>query len=149
MSNVHATCVAFGKQGVLIRGASGAGKSTLALQLIDAQGFGLGKTELRAQLVSDDQTLLRISKGQLIASAPVALAGLIELRGLGIVAVAYKKSVTIKLLVDLCAPDQIERWPAQKDLTDVIEGIRCPRILIGINNPAAPALVRAALHHFV
>ena len=51
---VHASCVAFGNKAVLIRGKPGSGKSDLVLQLIDAQGYGLGAKLLRAKLVADD-----------------------------------------------------------------------------------------------
>ena len=46
MSLLHASCVAFGDVGVLIRGKSGSGKSSLCLRLIDGEGFGLGTTAL-------------------------------------------------------------------------------------------------------
>ena len=67
---IHASAVALDGQGVLILGPSGAGKSALALQLI-----GLG-----AQLVGDDRIALDRVGGDVIASAPAALAGLIEAR---------------------------------------------------------------------
>ena len=55
MNSIHASCVAFGKFGVLIRGASGSGKSSLCLRLMDDEGFGIGDTLMRAvsQRLSD------------------------------------------------------------------------------------------------
>ncbi len=74
---VHATAVAIEGEAVLLRGPSGSGKSDLALRLIDGG----------AQLVADDQTLLRRAGGRVLASAPPAIAGLLEVRGVGVVRV--------------------------------------------------------------
>jgi len=149
MSNHHASCVAIGPCGVLIRGASGAGKSTLTLQLIDSQGYGLGKKLLRGQLVSDDQTLLLAMNGKLIGSPPKSLAGLIEIRGLGIITVAHKKSVNIKLVVDLLPPKIIERLPNPLDMHITLEGITLAHIAVATGNPAAAAIVRSALQNML
>jgi serine kinase of HPr protein (carbohydrate metabolism regulator) len=86
---------------VMLRGPSGSGKSDLALRLID-RGF---------ILVADDQVLLSREGNALIAKAPPALAGLIELRGLGIVTMPYCQSARIELVVDLVPSQQVERLP--------------------------------------
>lgn len=110
--NIHATCVRLGKAGtafgalrdagILLLGDSGVGKSDLALRLI-AQG---------ATLVSDDRTELFVARGRLCARAPRTIAGLIEVRGLGIVKVAAASSATIALAVTLSG--KIARLPARK-----------------------------------
>ena len=146
MSNIHASCVAIGKRGILIRGPSGSGKSTLALQLIDSEGHGLGNKPLRGHLVSDDQTILENSNGRLLAKPPIAIAGLIEIRGLGIQQVKFTKSAQVKLLVDLRPATEIERLPSQSDKYVELEGIKIPHIAIAIGNPAAAAIVRSALY---
>ena len=73
---LHASAVALGGRAVLLRGASGAGKSDLTLRLID-EG---------AQLVADDQVELTADANgrMLIAAAPEAIAGMLEVRGIGI-----------------------------------------------------------------
>ena len=147
MKTYHAVCVAFGSAGVLIRGVPGSGKSTLALQLIEAPGFGLGTKLLQARLVSDDQVELKNVKGKIIASAPSALAGLVEVRGLGLLSVGFKKSVTVKCVVDLVPATQVERLPHSADQTTDIEGVTLPRFSIAIANPAAAAILRSALHN--
>lgn len=80
-------------RGVLIEGASGAGKSDLALRAIDA-GWAL---------VADDRTLVWVSGGRLFGRAPAPLAGLIEARGVGVVASPWRAFAGIDLIVT-CAP---------------------------------------------
>lgn len=104
--NIHATCIrvaAAGKSfgtppsaGVLLLGKSGAGKSDLALRLI-ARG---------ARLVSDDRTDLSLVRGRLVASAPKAIAGLLEVRGVGIVKMARPQPTAVSLVVDLSGKAQ-------------------------------------------
>ncbi len=120
---VHATCVALRPPGpssgrtwraVLLRGPSGAGKSDLALRLIEAGG----------RLVADDQTRLTRRGCALVATAPATLAGLIEVRGVGIVKLARGQVLArapLALLVDLVPADRVERLPepAEETLLDV------------------------------
>lgn len=106
---VHATCVALRPgartwRAVLLRGPSGAGKSDLALRAIDDGG----------RLVADDQTRIERRGRTLRASAPAALAGLLEVRGLGIVKLGRGQLLArapLVLLVDLVPAEQIERMP--------------------------------------
>ena len=90
-ANIHASCVAIGGRGVLLLGKSGAGKSDLALRLI----------EDGAQLVADDRTILFVTKGALHAKAPASIQGLLEIRGLGIVAIGARPQAKIALVVRL------------------------------------------------
>ena len=74
---LHASAVAVGNRGLLIRGASGSGKSSLALQLIS----------LGASLVADDRVLVRRRpEGGLHLSCPEPIRGMIEARGFGLLA---------------------------------------------------------------
>jgi HPr kinase/phosphorylase len=91
MSNLHGSAVAFSGRGVLILGGSGSGKSALALALL-----GRG-----AALVADDRVELARRGGALIASAPAALAGLIEVRGVGIIRLPAAPEAVVTLAVDL------------------------------------------------
>ena len=75
METLHATAVALDGRAVLLLGKSGAGKSDLALRLV-AAGW---------RLVADDRVVVTAQGDRLIASAPPRLAGLMEVRGLGIV----------------------------------------------------------------
>lgn len=130
---VHGTCVALGPLGVLIRGPSGSGKSDLALRLI----------EDGAALVADDQVALDMQDGHLIATAPATIAGLIEVRGIGIVSLSRVESRPLALVVDLVARADVPRLPeaAQVELA----GISLPTIALYPFEASAPAKVRLAL----
>ncbi|WP_174284709.1 HPr kinase/phosphorylase [Sphingomonas bacterium] len=89
---IHATCVAVGGRAVMIEGPSGAGKSDLALRLIDRG----------AVLISDDYTLCVRVGTNLHARVPaMTIAGRIEVRGLGIVAMPHADDIPVALLVRL------------------------------------------------
>lgn len=107
ISGLHATCVSVDGQGVLILGKSGAGKTELALTLIE-RGKIFGRN---VQLVADDRTLLNAENQRLVASAPPALAGGIEIRGAGLFKIQYCMSVPLALVVQLVSPDQAQRYP--------------------------------------
>lgn len=103
---LHASCVAFGGKGILIRGASGSGKSTLALALL----------AIGADLVADDRTDIAVREGWPVASPPAALEGLIEVRGLGLLRADAKAPARLVVVIDL---DQTEtaRLPEPKTIT--------------------------------
>lgn len=98
---VHGTCVALAGRGVLLRGPSGSGKSDVALRLIDAGAI----------LVADDQVRLDRTAAGLIASAPPALSGLIEARGIGILRLPALERATLALVIDLVSRDAVPRLP--------------------------------------
>jgi hypothetical protein len=128
---VHAGCVAIGGRGVLIAGASGAGKSDLAMRLIDRG----------AALVADDYVSLRAEAGQVIASAPAAIAGLIELRGVGLLTLPYLAQAPVALVVDI---DLAAGRLPEPHLRDYC-GIALPAIGLNALEPSAPIKVEAAL----
>lgn len=143
--NIHATTIAIASHAIVIRGRPGSGKSELALRLIDAAGFGAGEVPLRAVLVSDDQTLLRVEDGRLIAAPPQTLAGMIELRGQGLLHLPYLNEAPVALVVDLREASEIERLPDERLLSTEIAGVTVPRIALDQTQPAAPAIIRMVL----
>ena len=138
---VHATCVALRLPGrtwraVLLRGASGAGKSDLALRLIDAGG----------RLVADDQTRITRRGRTLTASAPTVLAGLIEVRGVGIVKLARSQVLArapLAMIVDLVPPEHVERLPDPAE--EEVLGVALPLLALAPFEASAPAKLRLAL----
>jgi len=94
---LHASCVALNGRGLLISGASGSGKSGLALTLM----------ALGAGLVADDRVQLGARGGAVIASAPAAISGLIEARGLGLLHAEPVGPVPVFALLDLDCPETL------------------------------------------
>ena len=139
-ASVHASAVRVGNRAVLIRGPSGAGKSRLALDLILAGRAGQIAT---AVLVGDDRVHLTASDGRLTVRPARELAGLIEIRGLGIRRCDFVAEAVVGLVVDLAAADA-ERLPPPEALQIQISGIKIPRIPVGVGFAAFP-LVAAAL----
>ncbi len=142
---IHASCVAIGDRGVLILGPPKSGKSDLALRLIDDPGFGLGDDRLRAELVSDDQTLVMRRVDSLFASAPQAIAGKLEVRGIGILNVSYRREVALVLAVTLLPAAEIERLPGEHQLRYTLAGVDLAHVSVDPIAASAPARVRAAL----
>lgn len=142
---LHGTCVSIGGKGVLILGSPGAGKSDLALRLIDQPGAGLSGTPRRARLVADDQvTIIRHGDG-LAATAPAALRGKLEIRGLGIVELPVEASAPLVLAIRLADCAAIERLPDVPCAGFEALGVGLPLVLIDPSKASAPARVRAAL----
>jgi HPr kinase/phosphorylase len=133
MNLIHASCVVLGDSGVLIRGPAGAGKSGLALQMIDAG----------AELVADDYCELSRDGERLRAAPPTALAGKLEVRGLGIIALAFRPYAFIDLAVDLEPALSIERLPLQAHCD--IGGVRVACLKVDGSSPTAAACIRLAL----
>ena len=134
---VHASAVLVGARAVLIRGASGAGKSRLALELIDAARSGLLRW---ARLVGDDRVELKAAGGRLIVRPAPALAGLIEVRGAGVLRLAHETRAVVGLVVDLGAPDA-ERLPEKAVQQTEIDGICLPRLAVASGAAALPSVL--------
>lgn len=131
---IHATSVAFGYIGILLRGPSGAGKSDLALRLI----------EVGACLVADDQVRLKTEDGALRAAPPDELAGLLELRGAGLVRLPNVSETSIFLVADLVLSGAPERLPVE-DWCEY-SGLRIPRVEIVPFEQTAVAKLRIAAY---
>jgi HPr kinase/phosphorylase len=126
---LHASCAARlgpdGYDAVLLTGPSGAGKSDLLLRLID-RGFAL---------VADDQVIVEHQ----LARAPAPLAGLLEVRGLGIFRLPFLAAATPRLVVRLGL--SLERLPQPEQDPD----FGLPLVTIDPHHPSAPARVALAL----
>jgi hypothetical protein len=144
-TNIHATTVrlgaagrAFGapaSAGILITGKSGSGKSDLALRLI----------ERGARLVSDDQTVLFIERGSLWARPPKTIAGLLEIRAVGIVRLPHAAKVRLALVVTL--DERASRIPERRTWLPPSElGLArgVPLIALAPFEASAPAKIAAA-----
>lgn len=110
---------------MLLIGPPGAGKSDLVLRLL-ARGF---------ELVADDQT--EVEDG--VASPVPALAGLLEVRGLGIFRLPYLASARLALVVQLGQAVPQMPMPARH------EGFDLPLVTVDAQAVSAPERVGLAL----
>ena len=132
---LHATCLLVEETGVLLRGPSGSGKSDLALRLIDRG----------AVLVADDQVLLRRDGALVLAEPPGILAGLLEVRGLGVLKFPYRAPAPVGLVIELVDPAGVERMPEPETLSLLDKSI--PLYRVGAFEAAAALKVRLAVQH--
>jgi serine kinase of HPr protein (carbohydrate metabolism regulator) len=96
------------------------------------------------KLVSDDQVLVRRERQRLIATAPTEIAGLIEVRGLGLVEVPSAAEAEIRLVIDLVARELVPRMPPEAE-TATIRGLDVPRAVLHAFDASAPLKVLLAL----
>jgi HPr kinase/phosphorylase len=122
----HASCVVVGEAGVLIRGPSGSGKSTLAREILDLAGRGGGF----ARLVGDDRVSLAAQGGRLVAKPHPAIAGRVEVRGMGIRDAAHADGAVVRLVVD-CGLPRLDRMPDKDQMMTDVMGIKVRRVVAG------------------
>jgi serine kinase of HPr protein (carbohydrate metabolism regulator) len=134
---IHATAVLVGARAALIRGPSGSGKSRLALALLQAADRGAIPF---ARLVADDRVHVEAVHGRLLARPAPALAGLIEVHGLGIRRVPYEPLAVVGLLVDL-GTAATKRAPDGADSCATVAGVALPRLAVAAANDPLPLVL--------
>ncbi len=112
---IHATCIALKSDagewaGALLFGGSGSGKSDLALRLLHE----LGPEACR--LVADDYVHITLEGDRIQAFAPPAIAGRMEVRGIGLVSVAALDQAPLIVAFDLVAQDEVPRIPNDQEI---------------------------------
>ena len=132
---IQATCVAIGGRGVLIQGPPGSGKSSLALALIDRG----------AMLVGDDGLNVEAQGAVLRAFPPPRIAGLIEVRNVGILTrpVTSFVPIALALRLDPAAP----RLPEAAERIDLL-GLAIPLLRLWPDSPVLALRAEAALRHW-
>ncbi len=136
MLRLNATCIEIDGSAALLRGPSGSGKSDLALRLISGG----------ARLVADDHTDLRAADGQLIASAPLPIRHLIEVRGLGILRLTEDERLdraAVVVLIDLVEAEAVPRMPEAS--SETLLGVAVPRFWLTPFEASAADKVRLAV----
>jgi HPr kinase/phosphorylase len=136
---IHASAVLAGARAVLIRGPAGSGKSRLALNLIQAASNG---QVTFARLVADDRVHVQAAHGRLIARPPAALAGLLEVRGLGIQQLPYEPMAVVSWVVDLDVTTPM-RMPDSAAAHTVIAGISVRRLAVAPGCDPVPMVLAA------
>ena len=145
---VHATCIALGGRGALIRGPSGAGKSDIALRCLGVMRLPGRNSGCRAELVADDRVIVRRHEERLIAAPPPPLAGLIEVRGLGILSCPHIAETELALVINLTDSGQIDRFPDPLPRA-TLEGIALPALDLAPFEASAPIKLLMALERVV
>lgn len=141
-TTVHGTCVALGRSAALIRGASGSGKSDLALRFLFLARRGPAALEA-PKLLADDQVILSREDNMIRAHPPEAIAGKLEVRGVGIVEVKWTQDADLVLVVDLVAPGEVERMPAHETV-DIL-GVPVRRLRLAPFEASAPIKLAAGI----
>lgn len=134
--SIHAAAVLVGARAVLIRGPAGAGKSTLVLRLIQGAQAGLWPF---ARLVGDDRVHVRNAHGRLLVEPAPALAGLLEIRGLGLRRLPFEPLAVVGWVVDLADADAA-RLPEASQQQIVLDGVSLPRLGVAPGSDPLPGI---------
>lgn len=139
---MHATAIAAEGRAAIIMGESGAGKSDLALRALTSPFVDAGRL-ITAWLVADDQVVVERVGDRLVASPPPAIAGKLEVRGIGIVEFPHVSGVELQLAVRLRPVQEIERLPVGERYG--LLGLGLPLVEIDGGEPGAVARLMLAL----
>ncbi len=101
------------------------------------------------ELVADDRVLIEPHHGRLIARAPKNLAGLLEIRGVGILRLPFAAQAQLALVTELLDPsqlaDRVPRLPEPEDLKSEISGIELPYLRVAADDPAICDIINFAM----
>jgi serine kinase of HPr protein (carbohydrate metabolism regulator) len=131
---LHGSSAARDGDAVLLLGPPGAGKSDLVLRLL-GRGW---------RLVADDQVELARDGEALAVASPASLAGLLEVRGLGIFAgLAVAERPRLRCAIDLIPRAAVPRLPSRAEFAAL--GVTLPRLALHAFDASAPDKVEWAL----
>jgi serine kinase of HPr protein (carbohydrate metabolism regulator) len=122
--NHHCTVLQIDGKGILIDGPPGSGKTSLALGLLEHAE----RRRLNGAMICDDQAILFATEGRLVATAPPAIAGKVEIRGFGIAGIHHRPACEIALLVRIVADEFVERMPY--DTTERLLDVMLPHLKV-------------------
>jgi len=131
----QASCVAIGARALLIEGSPGSGKSSLALALIDRG----------ARLIGDDGVRLEARQGRLFASPPPNIAGLVEVRNLGLIEMPTVSDMALALVVRL--DPEAPRFIDAAEQTE-LGGTALPLVRLWPQSPVLAIKAELALERF-
>ncbi len=120
---VHGTAIVLAETGILFTGPSGSGKSETALRCLQAAH----QRGWHAALIADDAVLVQVWSGRVLAVRPEATAGLLELRGTGILTLPARSSACLHLVVAPGGRTPEARLPPD-DEREVLSGVELPMV---------------------
>ncbi len=131
----QASAVAIGGRALIVEGPPGSGKSSLALALIDRG----------ARLIGDDGLVLIARGDRLCASPAPRIAGLLEVRNLGLLDFPYVADIPVALVLRLddSAPRLIEAAEAT-----MLAGIALPLVRLWPHSPVLALRAEQALSRY-
>lgn len=137
--NVHATAITISGTGLLFAGPSGWGKSMLAFAcLTEAKRMGLP-----ASLVADDQVFLSRDDAGVVATRPSSIAGLIELRGTGILSCESVANAVMHFAILPASASGPGRLPPDNERTELAPGLSLPVLRLLASAPVPLAILMA------
>ncbi len=142
-NRLHGTCVALGRHAALLRGPSGSGKSDLALRFLFLARRGPVAQDAPS-LVADDQVLVRLKDGRVVADPPESISGQMEVRGIGIVGTRPVTGAELVLVVDIVPAADVERLPEEGATADIL-GVKLPLVRLAPFENSAPIKLALAI----
>ena len=98
------------------------------------------------RLVGDDRVHLENRAGRLMVWPTQELAGLLEVRGIGIVRVPFEATAVVGLVIELGQPGP--RMPAAESRKASLEGVTLPRLAVSPETDPLPLAIEASLGRF-
>lgn len=139
--NVHGTAISVGGRGLIFIGPSGIGKSMMAFNCLTiARRAGVSSA-----LIADDQVFLTPQEDRIIATCPPSIAGLMELRGSGIVKMDHVQSVALDLAVQPVSGPGAERLPPENEYWQIADIGRLPMVRIAATASDPLAIIGALM----
>jgi hypothetical protein len=135
-ATIHASAVLIGPTAALIRGPAGSSKSRLVWDILQAAAQGALPF---ARLVGDDRVYVETHSGRLLVRPAEQLAGLLEVRGLGIRRLPYELVAAVGLVVDLAA-EGAARHPQAAGVA-VIAGVSLPSLVVAPGMTSLPMVL--------
>ena len=94
-------------------------------------------------LVSDDRTVVTVDTGEVYVTAPAAIKGLIEARGVGILSAPAVGPVAVSLVVDMSMVETV-RFPPERKTTILAQSLP---LLYNVESRYFPMAILQYLRH--